>query len=410
MLRNNPATGRPVETIGELLPLLPRSFRANFTLVYDSRSPFASSISPKYPRVVLFSDDARFVLAFTGDPNAPADDLVETMSFDDSAASFSLRAYLLPAAERRAWRPSAGASNCSSCHGGDARPIFDAYPIWPGFYGSVLDTFPRDRVGRSEKKLYQAFLAGPRRSGVYRALIFRRGSPVTPYLDPRRVRRGVVELDPAAFPFLPNARLGMALTELNRQRIYRKLAAAPGFAAHERDLLAELLECPSAPKPSRDALAAVRTALTAENAARIKRLGARANDPDRDVYEMEELKFVHALAEINDVAARAGVDRTDWSMALEPNSMAYFDGILSGIYRGRSYYLKEDLIFELLEHLAQRDPAFRRYFSYDAVFSDLGYPFGHRIDMGPALRSCPLLTGPVRTDQAQTGRPALHGG
>lgn len=396
LLRNDPTTGRPVDSVEALLPLLPRALRANFTLVYDSRSPFKAQITPTAPRVILFTDDARFILTFIGDPNAPGHDLVETMSFDDDTAQFKLTPYVLPAAQRAGWAPSPAAANCAGCHGVDARPIYDSYPLWPGFYGSVLDTFFRDRIGQAELKKYRAFLAGPAKGGVYRDLVFRPGSPTTPYLDPKRVRRHSVEVDPKAFPFLPNTRLGMALTELNRARIYRKLAAGPRFAAHEKDILAELLECPGAPRPGRETVRAVRTALDAENAARLKRLGGQPNDPAIQIFGMEELKFVHALAEIDDVAARAGADRTDWSMALEPKSAAYFDGILSGMVGQRSYYLKEDLIYELLGHLDERDPAVVPFSSAYAAFASLGYPFGNRPDLQLAIKGCPLLTGAPR--------------
>ncbi|HXQ13957.1 MAG TPA: hypothetical protein VN814_04965 [Caulobacteraceae bacterium] len=396
LLKNDPTTGRPVDTVQALLPLLPRALRANFTLVYDSRSPFKDQITPATPRVILFTDDARFIITFIGDPTAPGHDLVETMSFDDDTAQFNLHAYVLPAAQRVGWAPSAAAANCAGCHGADARPIYDSYPLWPGFYGSVLDTFFRDRIGRAELKKYRAFMAGPAKSGVYSALVFRPGSPTTPYLNPKLVRHHSVEVDPKAFPFLPNTRLGMALTELNRERIYRKLAAAPGFAAHEKDILAELLECPGARRPSRETVQAVSAALEAENAARLKRLGGQPNDPAIQIFGMEELKFVHALAEIDDVAARAGADRTDWSMALEPRSAAYFDGILSGMVGQRSYYLKEDLIYELLGHLDQREPSFARYSYGYAAFTDLGYPFGNRPDLKTAIKACPMLTRPAQ--------------
>jgi cytochrome c553 len=393
LLAHDPMTGQPVDTVQALLPLLPRALRTNFTLVYDSRSPFKDQITPASPRVILFSDDARFVLTFIGDPAAPGHDLLETMSFDDAAAEFKLSAYVLPAARRAGWSPSAEAANCAGCHGADARPIYDSYPLWPGFYGSVLDTFFRDKIGQAELKKYRAFLAGPAKTGVYRALVFRPGSPTSPYLDPSRARKHSVEVSPKAFPFLPNTRLGMALTELNRVRIYRKLAAAPGFAAHEKDILAELLECPEAPRPSRERVRAIQTALDAENGARLKRLGGQPNDPAISIFGMEELKFVHALAEIDDVAARAGADRTDWSMALEPKSAAYFDGILSGMVGQRSYYLKEDLIYELLAHLDLREPAFIRYSAEYSAFADQGYPFGNRPYLDLAIKGCALLTG-----------------
>ena len=118
----------------------------------------------------------------------------------------------------------------------------------------------------------------------------------------------------------------------------------------------------------------------------------KAGDPRKARNDMQELKFVRELAEIDWVARRAGVDRSDWSMAREPGALAFFDGILSGIHDGRSFYLKEDLIFELLGNLANRDPAFRPYFRFANVFEEFGYPYGHRLDLGLAIQSCALLT------------------
>jgi hypothetical protein len=102
---------------------------------------------------------------------------------------------------------------------------------------------------------------------------------------------------------------------------------------------------------------------------------------------------VRELAEIDWVAKQARVDRSDWSMAMEPGSLAFFDGILSGISDGKSYYLKEDLIFEIMLHLRDREPAFGKYFAWRNVFEDYGYTFGARIDLGRAAQTCSLLGG-----------------
>lgn len=393
LLQNNPQTGLPVDSISELIPLLPRELRENFTFVYDSRSPFRSGISPEFPRVILFTNDARFVMTFIGDERQPGFDLLETMSFDYESAKFAMHAYLLPAAERRSWRPSPAEANCARCHGADARPIFDSYPLWPGYYGSVQDTFPHDRIGQKEAKNYATFQAGAAKSGVYKDLIYPTGSPVSPYLDPRLFHDNTVTLDPKLFPYLPNARLGIALTELNRQRIYRELSAGDGFAAHEKQILAKLLECEPSDRPDRAAMLAIEAQLRSENAQRLKRLGLLPTDPKKSRDDMQELQFVRELAEIDAAAKLAGADRSEWSMALEKNSLAYFDGILSGISDGKSYYLKEDLIFELLSHLRDREPAFRKYFAWSNVFEDYGYPFGHRVDLSKAAKSCALLGG-----------------
>jgi hypothetical protein len=395
LLKHNPQTGRPVDSVAELVPLLPDELRKNFTFVYDSRSPFKASITPLLPRVILFSDDGRMVLTFIGDDQAPGADLLESMSFDDEQAKFVMNAYLLPAAERRAWRPSAADAKCERCHGADPRPIFDSYPHWPGFYGSVQDTFPRDRVGEKERKNYAAFMAGAAKSGVYKDLIYPAGTPVSPFLDPRKFKDNTVELDPDLFPVMPNARLGIALTELNRARIYRKLAAGPGFAANEKKMLALLLECRPSDRPSREGMRAVLDQLKTENAARSKRLNLLPSDPHKARNDLQELKFVRELAEIDALARMAGVDRSDWSMALELGSLTFFDGILSGVSNGRSYYLKEDLILEMLAHLRMREPVFAKYFDTDQVFEHLGYPFGTRVDLALAARSCHLLVEPA---------------
>lgn len=405
LLRNNPSTGRPVDSIEELMPLLPRGLRSNFTFVYDSRSPFRASISPHHPRLILFTEDGRFVMTFTGDPDKPGADLLETMSFDDASARFDLNVHRLPAAIRRGFSLSPGAANCTSCHGADPRPIYDSYPLWPGFYGSVLDTFPHDKLGVAELEKYLAFLATTAKTGVYKELIFARGSRATPYLDPRKFRSDSVELNDKSFPFLPNARLGMALTELNRKRVYRKLTEGATFQANEKRILAELLECRPEDRPRRVALRAIKAWVERENVARVKRLGAASDGRIHGLHDMQELDFVRELAAIDKAAALAGVGRSDWSMALEHGSLAFFDGILSGLYAGKSYYLKEDLIYEILAHLAAREPVFRRYFRSDAVFADLGYPFGNRVDMGPALASCGLLAnsaGHVSPHQSDT--------
>ena len=90
-------------------------------------------------------------------------------------------------------------------------------------------------------------------------------------------------------------------------------------------------------------------------------------------------------------------------MALEPGSLAFFDGMLSGISNGKSYYLKEDLILEMLLHLRRREPVFARYFSAGNVLEDYGYPFGTRIDLAAAAKSCRLLVAPG--PQAKSTQP-----
>ena len=69
------------------------------------------------------------------------------------------------------------------------------------------------------------------------------------------------------------------------------------------------------------------------------------------------------------------------------NDMAKQLGIENG-----SGLRKQDLIFEILSHLSQREPAFQRYFEADWVFAERGYPFGIRVDLAKALGACARLS------------------
>ncbi len=389
ILQKNPKTDLPVQSIQELIPLLPRELRENFTFVYQSRSPFAKSISPLYPRVILFTKDARQILTFTGDPEKSGFNYLETMSFQDDTAEFKLNIYPLPAAKLGDRSLSHETTTCARCHGADARPIYDSYPLWPGFYGSIQDTFPpQSKVGREELQNYQKFLAGNARTGVYEKLIYTKQSPVPPFLDPARFVPDKVEADLNDFRFLPNTRLGIALTELNRKRIYRKLKQSPQFQKQKLEILSELLDCNS--KRTSDSRAAeIQAELKAENVARLKRLGSDPQDPAERVNDMQELKFFRELEQIDWVSRILGVGREDWSMALEPNSLSYFDGVLSGIYKGQSYYLKEDLIFEILQDLSTKNPrVFKKYFGVITPYLWLSYPFGNRPSLEKAKKLC----------------------
>lgn len=409
LLSRNPRTGKPVETVEELIPLLPEELRQNFTFVYDSRSPFRESISPDFPRVILFTKDGKFLLTFTGDPAKNGYGLLETMQFDQGSARFRLRAKALPAAKARGGAAPVSRT-CLRCHGQDPRPIFDSYPLWPGFYGSAEDSFPPGiAAAREEEARYRHFLSAQARRGVYKDLLYVQGSPVSPYYDPKLLRPEAQEADPTTLYFMPNERLGIALTELNRQRIFRKLRGSATFRRREAELLRELLDCgPSAVEP--EAADRILAELKEENAARLVRLGVDPAAPGAGLNDMQELKHPFNMAQIDWLARQAGVDRGDWSMALEPHSLSFFDGVLSGMHEGHSFYLKEDLIYEILRHEAATDRRFHSFYSPYSPFAGLGYEFGRRVQLGAARQSCSFLaqllnkTGPASPRNPEVNR------
>ena len=388
ILNKNPNTNAPVNNIAELIPLLPLELRQNFTFVFDSRSPLKESISPSYPRVILFSDDARFMMTFTGHPGKPGADVIETMTYNEKNAAFEMYARKLPAAVSRGETFSTDTKTCMKCHGEDARPIFDSYPLWPGFYGSIRDTFFEDSaLTRTEKKNFLSFKGHQGKTGVYKDLIYLRATDVAPFLEPSKIKRQENVADINVLESLPNTRLGMALTELNRKRIYRKLVKALS-TEKKKTYLSELLDCgPS--RVSRADVKKIAAMMQIENTDRLKRLGIKDDDPVRKISHMEELTFVRELAQFDWVTKDAGVSRDDWSMALESNSLSYFDGILSGEHNGKSFYGKEDLIFELLKDLSETDQSYKKFFNTRGPYK--GHRFGLRLNISSALESCPLL-------------------
>ncbi|MES3036676.1 MAG: hypothetical protein V4736_02105 [Bdellovibrionota bacterium] len=387
LLAKNPTTLQPVRSIEELVPLLPEELRSNFTFIYDSRSPFKKSITPEFPRTVLFTEDGKLILTFTGNPALPGFNILESIKFDDKTSTFTLNAYDLTGAGREAETKT----TCTGCHGDDPRPINDSYPIWPGFYGSIKDTFPpNEEIGRTEKKNFLNFMQTNAKAGVYKYLKFPEGSINTPYLDEKNFDAAKLQGDLNLFKYMPNTRFGMAITQLNRKRIFRKLMTSPIFQSRYKEFLRELLDCGDSQLPP-DAAKKIEELIKRENSKRLVRAGVPETSPEAKFSFMQELQFTREIAQMDWIATESKVSREDWSMAIEKNSLSFFDGVLSGISENKSYYIKEDLIFEMMRHLAENDSRFGPYYQPRNVYESYGYSFGKKIRIKKARASCDLL-------------------
>ena len=384
------ASSKNVETF---LSRLPKPLFENFTLVYKSRSPFSDSISFQFPRVILFSPDAKTVLTFTGDKAKPGADIVEALYFDQNKSSFVPRSYVFSAEGSRGAHLDGEVQSCTQCHGTDTRPVFDSYPLWPGFYGSVKDSFPPSvGVSVEEQGQLKKFISSSAQQGVYRFLNLKK--EIGPYLDPKYIKEDSPEGDLSQFQAMPNTRLGMALTELNRKRIFRKLSQSKNYEANQKKILLNLLDCGD--QPTDKEIQHITELLIDENKLRLRSLGVDENSKNK-MLAMEEFKHKKSLAQIDRLASQLDLDRSDWAMALEPKSFSFFDGILSGISGDKNFYLKEDFIFEMLKNLSRSDSNYFKYFKVKSVYVTLGIPFGHRIDLERAQQAC----GQLHADLAQ---------
>jgi hypothetical protein len=392
ILEPGPGGTRPAN-IEQVLQQLPEDLRSNFTFVHTSRSTHRDVIDPLFPRVVLFTPDAKLLLAFTGNPNRPGYNQLEAIHFDEQTSSFHTSRFILPDAIQRepALRNAAllnGRTDqleCTRCHGGDVRAIFDSYSLWPGFYGSMADNLGRDTRERQD---YLRFLAGNAGRGVYRHLRFPTGSSTSPYEDGSR-QLTVGE----SLRLHPNERLGDALTPLNWKRIVRKLAATGDVYRRLRyPLLAGMLSC--TPMPISLAFdESIRAALQAENARRFERAGLDPDGTEESYrFRMQELvqDIPQWVSEVAYAAKALGVSRADWSMSFEPSSLGFFDGVLTA----EVLYVKEDFITAMLGELASSDPAFARFYNPSFVFAEYGFQLGFKLPMGDVYGNpelCALL-------------------
>jgi hypothetical protein len=365
--------------IEKVLDSLPEELLSNFTLVYTSRSPHRDEISPLFPRVVLFTSDAKLLITFTGNPAAPSYNRLEIIFFDNRTSSFHATRFILadairqvPALKRDAMLNGATDQyECTRCHGGDVRPIFDSYRLWPGFYGSRADM---PDAYADERRDYVRFQAANARRGVYRYLRFPPGSPISPYQD------GTSSLAPGeALRFHPNERLGDALTTLNWKRIGRKLASRGDVYQRLRyPLLAGMLGCSALPI-SVEFDQAIGRALERENTRRLERAGLTGDPEGSRRFRMQELApgIRQGISEIAYVAKAAGVSRADWSMSFEPLSLGFFDGVLTRPV----LYVKEDLLTAMMGELASSDRNFAPFYNPTFVLSLYGYDIGFKLGM-----------------------------
>ena len=113
-----------IETADELIESLPPLHKRHVSLVFESQALNKELVSREHPRVVAWGADARFILSWASNPEAP--DNVEFLKpladrWDAGVIDFS-------GDEPELSRPDV----CSSCHGEMKRPIWGDYDFWRG--------------------------------------------------------------------------------------------------------------------------------------------------------------------------------------------------------------------------------------------------------------------------------------
>jgi hypothetical protein len=138
-------------SVEEVLPLLPESFRSNYTLMHSSQSLQGSSY--ENPRAIMFGENAKLICSFNGDPSHRGYDSLECIQFRDKERKFDFRQIQFPTSENKltkvafseSGRTTDGAISCSMCHTQDPRPNWEEYNVWPNAYGQNDDYLGVDR-------------------------------------------------------------------------------------------------------------------------------------------------------------------------------------------------------------------------------------------------------------------------
>ena len=237
---------RQITNIDDLLASLKNDapeFVSGYTLVYRTRALNQESVSPRRPRVLLFGQNAKLVLAYnshrTGGKARPGDlETIETLEFNGASGESRLREVefngrTVPDLAQVKVNPD----RCLACHAATSNPhvrpaltvrgLWDPYNSWAGVYGSLSrEDIDFIKFGTREFSNFQEFLAerpkNPRYS--YLTLSTKKLSEVF-RVSPRRINDALTFSN--GYSSHPNQILGMYLADYNFHRVGNILADLP---------------------------------------------------------------------------------------------------------------------------------------------------------------------------------------
>lgn len=133
-------------------------YMSHYTVMANSLSLHESS--PENPRVIIYGQSANFIITFNGHPSQEAYRMLEVMQFDPLKKEFKFQEIEFKEESEIQKSYSISKVNgpddkCLACHS-NSRPIWNAYPIWPGAYGGIDDEGPGRSVApdRGFKNLF----------------------------------------------------------------------------------------------------------------------------------------------------------------------------------------------------------------------------------------------------------------
>ena len=209
-----------IQSVDELLPRLPDVLWNDPVFVYNSRSEMGASLAQ--PRVIA-SESNGFILTFNAGGTQAKGNVVEITQFDHISHEFQFYEISFPVS---AHPPQKNPARCLTCHRQNPRPNWDAYPLWPGVYGSE----------ESDPNVHPAELSAYKK---FRSRAIEGHDPKTSRYKLLFHRVEVNDIYGA------NTRFGHLLDHLNSEKIWAELttlfASVPRFARLKPAILGALV-------------------------------------------------------------------------------------------------------------------------------------------------------------------------
>lgn len=231
-----------VTRVEDVLCRLPKAIRSSFVAGFGSKSRQQSSY--ENPRVILFDpkDPAKMMLSFNGDPQHRGYNNIEIMRRHIGHGQI-IELTDLEIKGGKVTFNEGSPKDCRSCHGNLAdpeeplRPLFNAIPVWPGYYGSSL--FFENLVTEKEKQKWIEFKKNAIRHSRYQYLEGLRNLPL---------KTGPIYNLPQnkALPdtmSLRNRNITKSLAKLNHLRVASLIFKTPFYKQYKYAILAALGGC-----------------------------------------------------------------------------------------------------------------------------------------------------------------------
>lgn len=119
-----------ISSITDLLSKLPIHYKTNFSLVEKTKGEGESSL--KFPRIVLFGSDGRFLINISTKPDDPKYELLDCAELNLTTGKWDFSQFDFKENQPKFHKEP---TSCIRCHGLQARPIWGTNMDWPGVFG-----------------------------------------------------------------------------------------------------------------------------------------------------------------------------------------------------------------------------------------------------------------------------------